>query len=228
MTHCLGFPGPSPRSCPFCTILVATLCKFCCCSESTHNIVLRSEIPSGMSAKLHTVAASNNRDHAPQSLYYCLFAPHMCWRFSSRTSSSWWITHSTQRQRSGCNNIPFYNEPHRSYVLCRKAELGTTSTSWSQHHFVAIGKARAACVQSFTLWQEATIEIMRRNHSIIACSRHLYIGVFLRAHPVRGESHKTKIWELTQRGVQTLGRWSPISEIFLASGVWGQQQAPLA
>jgi len=31
---------------------------------------------------------------------------------------------------------PFYNEPHRSYVLCVKAELCTT---WSQHHFVAIG-----------------------------------------------------------------------------------------
>jgi len=34
---------------------------------------------------------------------------------------------------------PFYNEAHRSHVLCVKAELGTTSTSWSQHHFVAIG-----------------------------------------------------------------------------------------
>jgi len=26
-----------------------------------------------MCAKLRTVAASSNRDHAPQSLYYCLF-----------------------------------------------------------------------------------------------------------------------------------------------------------
>ena len=26
----------------------------------------------------------------------------------------------------------FYNEPHRSHVLCVKAELGTTFTSWSQ------------------------------------------------------------------------------------------------
>ena len=34
---------------------------------------------------------------------------------------------------------PFYNEPHRPHVLCVKAELGTTSTFWSQHHFVAIG-----------------------------------------------------------------------------------------
>jgi len=32
---------------------------------------------------------------------------------------------------------PFYNEPHRSHVLCVNAELGTTSTSWSQHRFVA-------------------------------------------------------------------------------------------
>ena len=34
---------------------------------------------------------------------------------------------------------PFYNEPHRSHVLCVKDELRTTFTSWSQHHFVAIG-----------------------------------------------------------------------------------------
>jgi len=42
--------------------------------------MLRSEIPSGMCAKLHTVAASYNRVHASQSLYYdyyCLFAPHI-------------------------------------------------------------------------------------------------------------------------------------------------------
>ena len=33
---------------------------------------------------------------------------------------------------------PFHNEPHRSHVLCVKAELGTTFTSWSQHHFVDV------------------------------------------------------------------------------------------
>jgi len=40
--------------------------------------MLRSEILSGICAKLHTVAASNNRVHMPWSLYYCLFAPHIC------------------------------------------------------------------------------------------------------------------------------------------------------
>jgi len=39
-------------------------------------------------------------------------------------------------------------------------------------------KSRAVCAQSLTLWQQATIEIPRRNHSIIACSRHLYLVLF--------------------------------------------------
>ena len=32
-----------------------------------------------------------------------------------------------------------------------------------------------ACAQNFALWQQATIEITRRDHSIIACSHHTYI-----------------------------------------------------
>ena len=48
------------------------------CMINTRQLLLRSEIPSGMSAKLRTVAATNNRDHPTRSLYYCLFAPHIC------------------------------------------------------------------------------------------------------------------------------------------------------
>jgi len=33
---------------------------------------------------------------------------------------------------------PFYNESHRSHVLCVKAVPGTTFTSWSQLHFVDV------------------------------------------------------------------------------------------
>ena len=40
-------------------------------------VVLRSESLSWKCAKLHTVAASNNRDHMPWSLYYSLFVPHI-------------------------------------------------------------------------------------------------------------------------------------------------------
>jgi len=67
-------------------------------------IVLWSESLSGKCAKLHTVAASNNRDHAPQSLYYCLFAPRIYGCDSSRTFRSRWIAYSTQRQRRVGNN----------------------------------------------------------------------------------------------------------------------------
>jgi len=66
---------------------------------------MRSEIPSGMCAKLRTVAASNNGDHARNLSYYCLFALHILWCYSSRTSRLWRITHLTQHQRRGCNNI---------------------------------------------------------------------------------------------------------------------------
>ena len=73
-----------------------------------------------------------------------------------------------------------------------KAELGTTSTSWSQHHFCCDRKSRAACAQSFALWQQATIEIMLAISLTIACSRYIYNGVILHAHPVRGESHNQR------------------------------------
>ena len=50
-------------------------------------------------------------------------------------------------------------------------------------------KSRAACAQSFALWQQATIEIMHSNLSYYCLlAPHIHIFV-LRAHPVRGESH---------------------------------------
>jgi len=50
-------------------------------------------------------------------------------------------------------------------------------------------KSRAACAQSFALWQQATIEINRRNLSYYCLlAPRVYIFV-LRAHPVRGKSH---------------------------------------
>jgi len=66
-------------------------------------ILLRSENLSGKCAKLHIVAAGNDRDHTPWSLYYCLFMPHMFGCCSSRTSRSWWTTHLMQHQWRSCN-----------------------------------------------------------------------------------------------------------------------------
>jgi len=70
--------------------------------------VLRSKSSSGKCAKLHTIAASNNRDHLTRSLYYCLFASHKFGCCSLCTFSLWWITRSMQQQLRGCNNIPSF------------------------------------------------------------------------------------------------------------------------
>jgi len=43
------------------------------------------------------------------------------------------------------------------------------------------------CAQFQTV-EQATIEITRLDHSIIACSRHIFVCA-LRAHPVRDELH---------------------------------------
>ena len=55
-------------------------------------------------------------------------------------------------------------------------------------------RAGEACAQSFALWQQAAIETTRRDHSVIACSRHVYMDVILSSLPVCGESriqHRT-------------------------------------
>ena len=44
-------------------------------------------------------------------------------------------------------------------------------------------KFRAACAQSCAPWQQATIEITRRDHSVIACSRHIHIFLFFAPIP---------------------------------------------
>jgi len=53
-------------------------------------------------------------------------------------------------------------------------------------------ETRVACAQSFTPWQQATIEIIFAISLTIACSHYIYYGVILRAHPVRDESHNQR------------------------------------
>jgi len=76
-----------------------------------------------------------------RNLYYdCLLTPRI-YIFVPRVHPIRGESHD-QRKTTGevtTTSSPFHNEPHRSHVLCVKAELGTTSTSWSQHHFLAIG-----------------------------------------------------------------------------------------
>ena len=85
--------------------------------------------------------------------------------------------------------LPFYNEPHRSHLLFVKASHGTTSTSWSQHYFVAIRKApNDMCAKLSTV--AARNNRVHVPQSLYYClfAQHIRI-VVLRAHPVRGEPH---------------------------------------
>ena len=89
--------------------------------------MLRSDSPSGKCARLH-VAAGNNRDHPTGSLYCCLFAPHRYGCYSSRTSRSWWIAHSTQHHRRGCNSCVI-----RIHSL--RKEKGEKRPAWLEKQF---------------------------------------------------------------------------------------------
>jgi len=120
-------------------------------------VVLRSEIPSGICAKLRTVAASNNRVYMTWSLYYCLFAPLICMVLFLHTHPLRGESHN-HRNTTGevaTTSPPIYNEPHRSHVL----HIAVTAP------YCCDRKSRAAYTQSFAPWQQATIEIMHRNLS---------------------------------------------------------------
>ena len=47
--------------------------------------------------------------------------------------------------------------------------------SWCYQRFCCDWKYRAAYAQIFALWQQAAIEFTCHDHSVIACSRHIYL-----------------------------------------------------
>ena len=108
-------------------------------------VVLRSEIPSGTCAKLRTAAASNNRDHASQSLILLLARPTHIYCFSSRTSRSWWITLSTQRHRRGCNS----SNSWICWVLRRWPSNGDGKSFLERWHWTACSQTPLAWHYSF-------------------------------------------------------------------------------
>jgi len=93
-----------------------------------------------------------------------------------------------QHQTIGCNNIPSFLQwtAHIARSFCE-------GCTWHHLHILvkppvcSDWKCLAASMQSFTLWQQATIKIPRHAYFISTCSCHL--GVVLHAHPIRGELH---------------------------------------
>ena len=80
-------------------------------------------------------------------------------------------------------------------------------------------KSRAACAQSFAPWQQATIEIMRRNLSyycLLAPRIHIFV---LHAHLVRGESHNQRN---TTGEVATPPFGLTLNAWFVTNGLWAK------
>ena len=81
-------------------------------------VLLRSEIPSGICAKLRTVAASNSRVHMPWSLYYCLFAPRI-YMVLFFTHIPFVVNHTINATpRRGCNSITIHVQIHHHFSSC--------------------------------------------------------------------------------------------------------------
>ena len=84
------------------------------------------------------------------------------------------------------------------------------------------GKSRVAYAQSFALWQQGTIEFTCHDHSIIACSRHVYLWCC--------SSRTSRSWWITQstqhhrRGCNNipsfLQRTAPIARSLCEGWTW--------
>ena len=74
-------------------------------------------------------------------------------------------------------------------------------------------KARAASSQSFTLWQQTTIEITRHAHSISACSLHIYMDVVLHTHPIGYMVNRAFNTMLTERLQHLQQGWARLVEM---------------
>jgi len=61
------------------------------------------------------------------------------------------------------------------HMLGTLSRCGTHFDKKGQIRLCCDRKSRAAWAQSFALWQQATIEFTCHDHSIIACSRHIYV-----------------------------------------------------
>ena len=147
-------------------------------------VLLWLESLSGMCAKLHTVAARNNKDHMSWSLFYCLFMSHIYGCYSSHISRLWWIARSTPRQPRGWNSSSSFLQQTAS-IACSFYEVST----WHDLHILVTApfccdqKARAACAQKLhTVAASNNRDHMPWSLLLLVHTTHIYIWVFFFAH----------------------------------------------
>jgi len=63
-------------------------------------------------------------------------------------------------------------------LLVGRMSKASTTDEREKNVFSGRVNVRAASAQNCALWQQATMEFTRRDHSVIACSRHIYMVLF--------------------------------------------------
>ena len=150
-------------------------------------------MPSGMCVKLRTVTASNNRDHATRSLYYCLFAPRTC-IFVLRAHP---VRGESYNQRNTTGEVattspPFFttNRTDRTFFVWR---LNSARPPHPGHSTILLRSEipSGMCAKLRTV--AASKNRVRMRWSLYYClfAPHTYIFV-LCTHPVRGESYNQR------------------------------------
>jgi len=184
-----------------------TIGYFSCCDQKSWAACAQSFAP-----WQQATIEITRRDH---SIIACSRHLYMLYCCSLRTSRPWWITRSTQHHLRGCNNIPSFLQ--RTTPIARSLCEG-----WTPHdlHILVTApfrcdrKSWAACAQSFAPWQQATIEITWRDHSIIACSRHIHLFLFF-AHIPFAVNHT-----INATPTERLQHSPPSERVFLLFWQW--------
>ena len=126
-------------------------------------ILLWLERPSRRWAKLHTVAASNNRDHMPWSLYCCLFVPLICGCCFLHTFRLWRTAHSAQVATKLCTlatrafRSQHYPAVNESFLKSNFKISNSWILNMNEVGLLIMAKKRVSIGNQWKLWCTARI-----------------------------------------------------------------------
>jgi len=143
--------------------------------------------------KASTVAASDNWDHASQSLF--LLLPRATYIMVLFFKQIPFVVNHT------INAMPRERlQKHPSFLQRTTPIARSLCEGWTRHNlhilvtspFCCDRKSQTGCAQRFHRGSKQQWRSCVAISLTIACSRYIYKGVILQAHPVRGESHNQR------------------------------------
>jgi len=136
--------------------------------QATIEFTGRDHSPCTLVVTFNRSQVSIGRAFTPRSLYYCLFVP----RIYIVVLRAHPVHGESHIQRNATGEVATTSSP---LFTTNRTDLTSFCEGFTRHNlhilvtgtapFFAIRKARAACTQSFTPWQQATIEFTCCDHS---------------------------------------------------------------